>query len=285
MVAFLIVLPLLGPPQDVTEQTLADSATLQALQTPGTVVFQDDFENKGRLKEYFEILGEKEGLVRLVEDPHSGKFAARLTAPSRNGNSSGAALNYYFGPDGIDRAYLRYYQKFATDYDQGNLNHTGAGLTAAKGSNKWEGMGTAGIKPKGDDYFNTALETWRDYQRVASPGYLFFYTYWKDMTIDKDGHYWGNMLGPSQARRVVPKRGQWNCYEIMVKANTPGKNDGELAGWINGKLYIHYKGFEWRTRAEVRLKRFNLSAYVHKAEQDNTVYYDDVVLSTGYVGP
>lgn len=285
MVAFLLVAPILEGPFDVTAKTLASSTSRQALEKPGKVLFRDDFEDPAQMKQYFEILGEKEGLVRRVEEPHKGRFSVKLTAPNRNGTSSGAALNYYFGPVGVDRVYLRYYMRFAKDYDQGNLNHTGAGLTAAKGSNKWEGMGTAGIKPKGDDYFNTALETWRDWQKVDSPGYLFFYTYWKDMLIDKDGHYWGNMLGPAASRREVPKRDEWSCYEIMVKANNPGKPDGELAAWVNGKLYVHYTGFEWRTSAEVRLKRFNLSAYVHKAERDNAVYYDDVVLSTGYVGP
>jgi hypothetical protein len=35
----------------------------------------------------------------------------------------------------------------------------------------------------------------------------------------------------------------------------------------------------------VLLKRFGLDVYIHQARQDNTVLYDDVVLSTGYVGP
>ena len=47
----------------------------------------------------------------------------------------------------------------------------------------------------------------------------------------------------------------------MIKTNDPGKANGELAAWIDGKLYIH------------------------KATQDNTVWYDDVALSTGYLGP
>jgi hypothetical protein len=36
---------------------------------------------------------------------------------------------------------------------------------------------------------------------------------------------------------------------------------------------------------DVKLKRFNIGVYVHRAKKDNTVWYDDVVLSTGYIGP
>jgi hypothetical protein len=35
----------------------------------------------------------------------------------------------------------------------------------------------------------------------------------------------------------------------------------------------------------VRLKRFSFGLYVHAAARDNTVWYDDVALSTGYLGP
>jgi hypothetical protein len=35
----------------------------------------------------------------------------------------------------------------------------------------------------------------------------------------------------------------------------------------------------------VKLKRFGIGVYVHQATRDNTVWYDDVALSTGYIGP
>jgi len=71
----------------------------------------------------------------------------------------------------------------------------------------------------------------------------------------------------------------------MIKANDVGQSNGELAAWIDGKLYIHYQGIRWRTSPDVRLKRFDLGVYVHAAAKDNTVWYDDVALSTGYIGP
>ena len=42
------------------------------------------------------------------------------------------------------------------------------------------------------------------------------------------------------------ERGRWYCFEVMVKLNEPGEHDGE---------------------------------------QDNTCWFDDVVISTEYIGP
>ena len=146
-------------------------------------------------------------------------------------------------------------------------------------------MGMAGLKPRGDDYCKAAFEPWRDWGRQPAPGYLFLYAYWMDMQRDPDGNYWGNMLGPASAERFVPQRDRWYCLEHMIKLNAVGKADGELAAWIDGRLYIHYTGIRWRSSADLRLKRFDLGLYVHQARKDNVVWYDDVVLSTGYVGP
>jgi hypothetical protein len=261
---------------------------LAILERPGTVVFRDDFESPQSLKKYFEIRGLKDGRAKLVEDAslaHSGNGAIQFTAPVRDGRESGAGASGWLGPEGYDRVYFRRYIKFAADYDQGDLNHVGGGLAAVTGTNRWRAMGSAGIRPRGDDHFNSSFEPWRNWGRYPAPGYMFLYTYWMDMKRDRDGNYWGNMLGPHQDERVVLHRDQWYCLEHMIKANDVGQANGQLAAWIDGKLYIHYTGLRWRTSDDVKLKRFNIGVYVHHARKDNTVWYDDVVLSTGYVGP
>ena len=273
----------------VTAETRSDTQSLAELQKPGQVFFEDAFESESSFRKYFEIRGLKEGHVRIdlsAENVHSGEGSLKVTAPSKNGQgSSGAGAVAWFGPEGYDRVHLRLYIKYADDYNQGNLNHTGGSLAGVAGDSKWEGMGKAGIRPKGDDRYNSRFEPWCDWQKLTPPGYLFLYTYWMEMKRDPDGHYWGNMLGPDKSERFIPQRGKWYCLEHMIKANDPGKANGELAAWIDGKLYIHYKGIRWRSSPEVLLKRFAIGVYIHKSEQDNTVWYDDVALSTGYIGP
>jgi hypothetical protein len=275
-------------PKLVTAETRADAKALTELQRPGTVVFEDDFESPDSLKKYFEVRGLREGHARQVSEPglaHSGNGAVQFTAIARDGRESGAGATAWLGANGYERLYFRRYIKFAADYDQGNLHHVGGGLSGVAGSDRWRSMGSAGIRPQGDDRFNSAFEPWRDWGRCEAPGYMFLYTYWMDMKRDRDGNYWGNMLGPADDQRTVLLRDRWYCLEQMIQTNDPGQANGELAAWIDGQLYIHYQGIRWRTTVDVKLKRFGIGVYVHRATRDNSVWYDDVALSTGYIGP
>jgi len=272
----------------VTAETRADAQTLEALERPGEVFFSEDFESAEALDRFFEVNGRSEGHARWLRDParaHSGSGAVQFTAPARAGKESGSGASAWFGPTGYDRVYFRRYIRFAADYDQGSLHHVGGGLTGVAGTDRWRGMGTAGLLPRGDDYFKSRFEPWRDWGRYEAPGYLFLYTYWMEMERDKDGHYWGNMLGPDAAERMVPKRDRWICLEHMIQTNDPGEANGALAAWVDGRLYLHFKGLRWRSTPEVRIKRCDIGIYVHQATRDNTVWYDDMVLSTGYIGP
>ena len=275
-------------PVEVTAETLAGAGALAALEKPGKILFTDGFESDGSLKSYFDISGLKEGNTKVISDPglaHTGKGAVQFTAPARGGGESGVRMDYWFGPEGHARVYFRRYIRFSRDYDQGDLHHVGGGLEGVAGGDKWAQMGKAGIRPGGDDRFTCSFEPWKDWGKYPAPGYMFLYTYWMDMKQDRDGHYWGNNLAPAESQRLTLQKERWYCLEQMIKVNDPGQANGELAAWIDGKLYLHYRGFRWRSAADVKIKRFSIGLYVHHAAKDNTVWYDDVALSTGYIGP
>lgn len=280
-------------PRLVTEATRADPERLAALERPGRVLFSDDFESDASLRQWFEIRGADDHRAERIDDAeiaHLGQGAMRFDAPARDGQESGSGASAWLGDVGHERICFRRYIRFADDYDQGDLNHVGGGIAAIAGRGKWDEMGRAGIRPEGDERFTTSFEPWRDWGRYPAPGYLFVYAYWMDMERDRDGHFWGNMLGPESSARVLPARGRWVCLEQMVQANTIAEDgepvaDGELAAWVDGRLYLHYTGIRWRKSDLVRVKRIDIGVYVHRAKRTNTVWYDDVVVSTGYVGP
>jgi len=274
-------------PQDVTGATKADPQELARLQAPGTVLFADDFESAASRQRYFELGGDDQGRVQWTEDPalaHAGHGALSLLAADRGGSSCGANASRWLDDAGHDVVHLRYWIRYAADYDQGNLNHTGGSLCAVAGTDKWGGMGTAGLRPLGDDAFDARVEGWVDWKKAPPPGWLMCYAYWMDMKRDRDGHFWGNLLGPAAAARVVPARDRWLCVEQRLAANQPGAADGELAVWLDGALYLHQRGIRWRSSDAVKIKRATLMVYVHQSRRDNRVFYDDVVASTGYVG-
>ncbi len=272
-------------PTDVTAKTRADEGEVARLMAPGELLFEDGFED-GLTDAWFGRTGEDKGLVKIVtgaQFARSGESSLRMDAEDRGGDACGAGAHYWFHP-GHDVVYFRRYIKFAEDYHQGNLHHVGGSLYAVAGSDRWGGMGKAGIKPEGDDRFGASFEPWIHWGRVAPPGAMMLYTYWMDMKRDRDGNYWGNNLMPGEEDQVVLERERWHCLEHMVRANTPGEADGEMAAWSDGELYIHLTGFRWRSTDELKLKRVSLGLYVHQSTRPNTVWYDDIVLSTGYVG-
>ena len=221
--------------------------------------------------------------IRITADGvnvHSGKRAVEFVAPI--GKGSGGKLVKWFMP-GFEKVYARWYCKFSTDFDQGNHMHF-VHLLACRVDNKWSAFGKAGIRPKGDDFFTTGLEPWRNWKRYPPPGALQFYTYYPDMRGDrKSGKFWGNFFAP--AKPFLLKRNQWYCMEMMVKLNDPEMRNGEQAFWVDGRKIGHFRRLRLRTSKRIRLNCFWLLLYVHDSKKLNKVWFDDVVISTEYIGP
>jgi hypothetical protein len=230
-------------PVDVTAQTLADSNATSRLEKPGRILFEEGFNKPDALDRFFNLLGKDRGAQEIVMDPsfaHSGDGCFQLHTIDTGGKSVGGSASYWLD-EGADTLYFRRYIRFAEDYDQGNLHHVGGSLAAVSGDDPFGGMGHAGQRPLGDDRFTAGFEPWRAFGRNASPGMMSLYTYWMDMKVSRDGeHYYGNQFIPENG--VVLDRDVWHCLEHALISNTPGEADGEMAAWIDGKLYIHIKG-------------------------------------------
>jgi hypothetical protein len=270
--------------QDITATTLANPQALKALEAPGKVFLAEDFESADWAEKYFDLYGLKEGRMALETDTRvvcRGKSSLRCVLDKRKGAT--ASLCYWFAP-GYDKVHFRWYSRFGENFDQGNLMHF-SGLAGVSGTDRYAEMGGAGIRPTGFDRFTSRFEPWRAWGKHAPPGAMNFYSYFPTMKEDPKmkGKFWGNQFFP--ARRFVPERGRWYCFEIMVKANDPGRENGEQAAWIDGRLYGHFTGILWRKSDEVCLKPMTLGAYIHDNPRENVVHFDDVALSTGYIGP
>ena len=80
---------------------------------------------------------------------------------------------------------------------------------------------------------------------------------------DKDGHFWGNMLGPAKGERITLERGKWYCLEHMIKANDVGQANGEL-------VENHVKGLEG-TETHARRTRDPLQQGHVTEDEDSTL--------------
>jgi len=121
--------------------------------------------------------------------------------------------------------------------------------------------------------------------------------------------FWGNSFNPDPPAKIL--HGEWICVEIMILVNDPPElSNGEQAFWINGNKAIHlgrgfpsgywkwdefipsdtdgcFEGFQWRTTSDLKLNYFSLSYYMTdgKPGEIDKVLFDDVVVSTRYIGP
>ncbi len=202
--------------------------------------------------------------------------------------------------EGYDSLFARFYVKFS--YDHSPIHHF-VHMGGYNPPTRWP-QGGAGIKPTGNDRFSTGIETYGDSWSWD------FYTYWMHMRGYADPNYfWGNKFNPTLPADVI--KGEWICVELMMKVNDPIDSfNGQQAFWINGEKIHHlgqgfpngnwiwdkfypnpdslpFEGFQWRNDGDLKINYFWLLYYMTKGIEGHidTVYFDDVVVSTEYVGP
>jgi hypothetical protein len=231
--------------------------------------------------------------LRITQAPanvHSGRKA--LEATHVEPQSYGVDKDFV---DGFDTLFVRYYMKVHPEFP--GCHHTGMCLMAgAPGIDQGAATGT---RPDGTNHFMVCLDTERGGRRSRRlpPGRLNIYCY----HMDQVGQ-WGDIFYPTGRVRPrenegffgedfvarpdrIPERGRWYCYELMVKANTPGQADGRVAFWVDGELAGDFPGIRFRTDDALKLNQVVLNSYSSRRGENKTLWYDDVVVATSYIGP
>lgn len=250
------------------------------------VVLAEDFEADGLAKRWSEVK-RTPGPVAVTEktdEVHAGKRAVRIDWTP--GKDTGGHLYRNLGK-GEDRLFLRFYVKFPKGH--GYVHHF-VHLVGYRPPTDWP-QGGAGERPAGDERFSTGLDVYGDWGQIPPPGRWGLYSYWSEMKASGDGKYWGNE--PPGGKRIAVATDRWICAEVMVKANSPGKADGEQAFWIDGKCAGRWGGYRWRTTDELRVNGVWLLYYVTEdavrrsrgEPKEQHVLFDDVVAARRYVGP
>jgi hypothetical protein len=243
------------------------------------VIFSCDFESD-RWFEQFKMSGSPARVDTVSSDPVlkfeplSGK-ALRIKVD--RGGHYGANILYRF-KDHIgaepEQIYFRYYLRFADDWDpkrggklpgiSGTYNRAGWGGRPSNGTNGWSARGLF----KGQSEGRTPV------------GY---YCYHADMK----GRY-GSGWTWQRDRLGYLANNRWYCIEQYAKMNTPGKNDGILRGWVDGKAAFEKTDIRMREVDALKIEAVWLNVYLGgtwTSQSDHHLYIDDVVISRSYIGP
>ncbi|TAL67085.1 MAG: T9SS type A sorting domain-containing protein [Bacteroidetes bacterium] len=266
-----------------------------------TIIFSEDFEatTLSQVTTNWNESVNLNGMLLSDDIPPASSGKKSLMMTSIIGQNTGGHL-YKMFDRGYDTLYYRFYVKFAeTCHPVHHFVHTGG----YNPPTRWP-QGGAGIKPNGNERFTSGIEP------MGNRWEWDFYSYWMHMRGNPQvGTYWGNDFNPTPPSKI--KRGEWYCIETMMKTNNPVSSyNGEQALWINDEKIIHlgegipngywvwdsfhpepdslpFEGFQWRNDINLKLNFFWLLFYMTDGEQGqtDTVWFDDVVVSTEYIGP
>ncbi len=80
-------------------------------------------------------------------------------------------------------------------------------------------------------------------------------------------------------------RDHFYCYEFMVKLNTIGAHDGEVAYWIDGVLKAHFTNLFIRSIDSLKIDFTQLILGASSSPRINKKWLDNVVIARSYIGP
>ncbi|MBD3393830.1 MAG: hypothetical protein GF410_17600 [Chitinivibrionales bacterium] len=269
-----------------------------SIASDSAVIFADDFESYSSASELSTRWNG--GVYHHIDlaASRSNVFAGDQSLQFRNPKTSSEVSNTVdrlVNPE-LDVLFLRYYQKFDVTFNATGSSHNGCSVQASYIKN---GSATPGVKADGYNKFLANCECWRGDTSEPSPGRLNVYIYHPEQRDVWGDHFfptgtvlpWSSVpgeFGPDFVSRpdMVPELGRWNCYEFMVKANTPGSRDGRIACWFDGELVADFMNLRLRDTDTLTIDRFGVSSHIKSNTSNETfVYYDNVVAATTYVGP
>lgn len=236
--------------------------------------------------------------LSVTEDPalvHGGQKALQWTMPQQEEPLS-VEVAYYL-PEPCDVLFLRFY----TRYDEGFVVpqtsvHNGAAISARYYPG---GRATPGQRADGRNKFLANYETDTTQRDAPPPGPLNIYLYHPEQRGNYGDHIFPtgtikadtdvpHSFGPHFVPRpdFMPELGRWYCLEYMLQTNTPGRRDGRIACWVDGRLIADFPNLRLRDIPELKIDRIGLCCYIADNRlRANRKWHDDVVAATCYIGP
>lgn len=264
------------------------------IKSDSRVIFADDFESYGSTTQLWNNWSNvyQQTYTRLATESgnvFAGKQSVEFRVPKQS-TEIGNALEKVLSTK-QDLVFVRAYTKFSAGYNASGSEHNGIIIQA--------NYCCPGVPANGTNKFAVDVENSRDLPS-SNPGITNSYVYHPEQRDVYGDHFYpdgtvmpisslpGN-FGPYFVPRpnFVPQLGKWYCYELMVKANTPGQRDGRIAIWIDGNLIADFLNLRLRDVDTLKIDQVGLNFYIksNPGTADLLKWYDNVVIATSYIGP
>jgi hypothetical protein len=258
------------------------------------VIFADDFESysgASGLTARWSNASQGSG-VRIATESgnvYAGGKALEFTIPVTS-TETGQTVTKFLSPE-RDVVFLRTYSKYGDTFNTLGSSHNGVTIEAH--------YCCPGVPADGFNKIFVSLEAARFETSTPLPGQLALYMYHPLQRDLYGDHFFPTGVvspftntpfdfGPDFVSRpnVVPERGRWYSYELMVKANTPGQLDGRIAVWLDGNLIADFTNLRLRDTTSLKFDKFTAGLHVYRNNVSIAQkWYDNVVAATSYIGP
>ena len=221
----------------------------------------------------FDVVGVEEGRCRIVTDRTQRKNCLQVSyVKGKVGpKEGGVAWKMKLGQS-VDELFAQYKVKFPVGFNYvqgGKLPGVGGGSLPAGGK-------------VADEHGFTVRVMWRGEER-GKRGRIVQYVYY----LDKDPDYkWGkDMQWNFDNKNLFFCPGKWHLLKTRVKMNNPGKKDGSIQSWLDGKLALDEK-VRFRMGDEIGIDTFIFTTFFGgnteewAPKKNEHIFFDDFVIST-----
>jgi hypothetical protein len=234
----------------------------------GETVFEGRFRGSDWLRDFipFRLPPWTEGLDRAttVMEGTSAVLQVRYPANKFGNDKTGVQWKTYLDRS-YDRLTLTYRVKFAGGFDfvkGGKL----PGLVGGHKTGSPDSVVSGGYKPSGNDGWSGRV-MWRRDGRVVQ--YLYHpdqpTNYGEDLPWRIDG----------AAAKFLP--GTWHELKTEIVMNEPGLGNGELRGWLDGKLALDRRNLQFRKTANIAIDALYFSTFFGGDDQSWASSKDEIV--------
>lgn len=264
----------------------AKYANDQGIEKDASVIFTANFESKDWDRKWTSV-GVRERLTPLEADPKlkldplQGKA---LRVQIAKGTTTALNTLYKFKKqigEEPEEIYFRYYLRLANDWNQTVQGGKMPGISGTYGKAGWGGRRSRGLKGwSARGSFSLTIPKDNPLGGLTPIG---TYCYHADMP----GTY-GDVWVWQQGYRGYLETNRWYCVEQYLKMNTPGKKDGILRAWIDGRPAFEKTDIRFRQVPTLKIEQIWMNVYhggTKPSPYDQHLFIDNVVISRKYVGP
>lgn len=210
---------------------------------------------------------------------------------------AGGSLDLWLGTQGYQELYIRMYLKYSSEWAWSD--------TTQHGQEKLIRISTFNADIFNTNYnpqtFGSSSVNWPvwypDWYYNAAYKYAYFMSSVRkspDYDSTGDDNTYTDSRFHSDSLNLAIGDNQWHCYEFHVKMNSsPGIPDGVWEFFLDGNLKKSRNNIVWKKAGSnsigwnwlMFLDNVTVAPYPSSSHKEMSIYMDDVVVSTTYVGP